>query len=631
VRWSLALTTVLSAAGSDGRADWLASGPYGGAAQIVRVAPKQVNMVLAASGNGLLYQSLDGGRSWAHRPFPAQLAGTLHSLEGDPRSPLVWYAGVESEDVALAGVYKTEDGGSIWKALPGLTGKSVWALAIWSAQPDVIAAGTSSGVFLSSDAGANWSRISPESNPELQPVVALAFHPTDRNTIYAGTTHLPWRTRDGGAHWESIHVGMIDDSDIFSIVVEPRSPSTMFASACSGVYRSGDAGNSWKRLATPKGAYRAHLVTLDPRRSGVVFAATSAGLLRSADSGATWKRISHHAVKSIAFDWASPGQIYFASTTGGLLVSRDAGNTLLESNTGFSNRNFAAIAGSGGALYVNTVYEPGDGGIFRTVDRGLSWRRMSRPGANENIVLLAASPDDPDRLYAAGYRSLFRSTDGATTWIRQAAPRGDGTITALLPLSRGTLLAGTSAGLFRYAAASWAKVELPGLRGRVERLQSSGDGRIAALTTEGVFKSEDSGSSWAPCGQPPVDAVWYGVTLDSRGGLAATSRGLLRSTDRCASWSPVRGGLDQATVSAVLFHPQHAGEAFAAQFGLIFRTTDGGLTWRPLGDKGRNGAYPSALLMLAAAPQRLFALFPRRGVLSIPVDLDQGNQPIGEN
>lgn len=627
--------SLLAATGcSDAYAQWLATGPFGGAAEIVRVVPRQPNLVLAATANGLIYQSLDGGASWMYRPFPAQFAGTLHALEIDPRYPGTWYVGMESDNPGVAGVHKTEDGGTTWKLLPGMRGKAVWALAVWPAQPDILAAGASDGVYLSHDAGVSWTRISPESNRELRPVVSLAFHPTDRDILYAGTTHLPWRTRDGGAHWESIHSGMLDDSDVFSFSVDAQSPHRVFASACSGVYRSDNGGASWRRMPTPHGAFRAYLVALDPRRSSVVFAATSAGLLRSNNGGTSWTRVSHHAVKSIAFDPADPARIYFASAAGGLLVSRDGGNTLLESNTGFSNRNFAAIAGSGEVLYASSVYEPGSGGIFRSADRGLTWRRMASPGTNQNIVLLAAAPEDPDRLYAAGYRSLFRSTDGARTWLRQATPQGGQHITALLSLSRESLLAGTASGLFRRTRGAWTPVEFPGGPRPVELLQTSGGGVVTALTPGGALRSEDGGSSWTACGQPTPDTVWYGLTLDSGPAgeaLAATSQGLFRSTDRCASWSPVRAGLQQGTVSAVVFHPQHAGEALAAQFGIVFRTTDAGRSWRPLGDQGRNGAFPSTLLVLPGAPQRLFALFPRRGVLSISIDPDQSSSPIGEN
>jgi photosystem II stability/assembly factor-like uncharacterized protein len=624
--WLVLAAALVSAGCVEGRAEWLATGPFGGAAEIVRTIPKQPNAVLAGTANGLLYQSLDGGATWVHRPFPAQLNGTLHAIEADPRHAGTWYAGVESDNPDVAGVYKTEDGGATWNLLPGLKGQGVWALALWTAGPDIIAAGTSDGVFLSRDAGASWVRISPASNRELRPVVSLAFDPTNRDILYAGTTHLPWRTRDGGAHWESIHTGMIDDSDVFSIAVEARSPATVFASACSGVYRSDDGGSTWRRMATPHGAFRSYLVTLDPRHSGVVFGATSAGLLRSANGGLTWNRVSPFAVKSIAFDPVDPDKIYCASVTGGLLISRDGGNIFRESNNGFSNRNFAAMAGSGDVLYTSSVYEPASGGVFRSDDHGLRWRRMTSPGGGENVVLLAAAPDDPDRVYAAGYRSLFRSTDGARTWVRQTTPKSGERITALLPLSRGSLLVGTAGGLFRVTGGSWAAVKSAGARLRVELLESPGGGSIAAVTSAGAYRSDNGGTSWVACGQPTKAAVWYALALDSGQtgrALAATAQGLFRSTDGCASWRAVENGLDQATVSFAMFDSGRAGEALAAQFGRIFRTTDGGLSWSPLDDRGRDGSYPSALLVLPAAPRRLFALFPRRGILSIVIDSSQ--------
>ena len=615
------------------RADWTATGPYGGEAEVVRTVPRQAGLVVAATRNGLFYRSVDGGASWVNQYFPAQLCGILHTLEVDPRYPGVWYAGMETDDGRLSGVYRTKDGGETWTQLPALRGKAAWSIAIWPAGPDMVAAGTSEGVFLSKDAGETWAAISPASDPELRPVVSLAFHPTTSSIIYAGTPHLPWRTRDGGAHWQSIHSGMLDDSDVFSITVEARSPATVFASACSGVYRSGDGGSSWRRLATPRGAFRAYLVTLDPQHSGVVFAATSAGLLRSADGGVAWSRVTQHAVKSIAFDPADANKIYFASATGGMLVSRDGGNSVAESNAGFSNRNFSAVAGSGAVLYASTVYEPGSGGIFRTSDQGRSWSRMSSPATGENILLLAAAPDDPDRLYAAAYRNLYRSTDGARTWVKQPTPPGGARITALLPLAGKSLLLGTASGLFRQTGGVWKAIPFPGGGRPLELLQRSGDGAVAALTAGGAFRSENGGASWTACAQPVAGAIWYGLTLDPGAGaaLAATSRGLFRSTDRCASWQPVGGGLDQGTVSAVFFHPRNAGEAVAAHFGKLFHTTDGGLSWRPLGDQGRNGAYPSALLVLPQAPQRLFALFPRRGILSTSISLNRANSSTGGN
>jgi photosystem II stability/assembly factor-like uncharacterized protein len=553
-------------------------------------------------------------------------------MEPDPRTRDTWYIGMESANPNVAGVYKTEDAGATWKLLPGMKGESVWALAVWPGDSRWIAAGTGDGVFLSRDAGISWSRISPESNTELRPVVSIAFNPADRGTVYAGTTHLPWRTKDGGAHWESIHSGMIDDSDVFSIAVQLRAPESVFASACSGVYHSANGGESWKHLETPHGAYRAYLVAVDPAHLGLVFAATSAGLLRSADNGATWKTVSPHAVKSISFDPVNPDKIFFASTTGGVLLSRDGGRTLAEFNTGFVNRNFTDVAAAGAAqhvtLYAASVYEPGSGGIFRSDNHGLRWQRVEGPGGGQNVIRLAAAPDDAKLLYAVGYRGLFRSSDGGETWAKPAAPPNGGAITTVAALARGKAITGTSAGIFEFAENSWRAVELPGSAGAapaIEKLQES-PGGLAALTAKGAFHSDDGGKHWGLCGQPVPDAVWYGLAFDpahNGAALAATSRGLFRSSDGCATWSPVRGGLQPATTSTVLYHPEHRGEAYAAQSGRVFRSGDGGTTWTALASAGAEDTYPASLFFLPGTPYRLFALFPRLGVLSQSVEISR--------
>ena len=75
-----------------------------------------------------------------------------------------------------------------------------------------------------------------------KPHDSLATDPRNPQVIYAGTYHLPWKTIDGGRHWLPIHDGMIDDSDVMSISVDRANPRRLYASACSGIYRSDNAG-----------------------------------------------------------------------------------------------------------------------------------------------------------------------------------------------------------------------------------------------------------------------------------------------------------------------------------------------------------------------------------------------------
>src|SRR6266853_1533688 len=130
-------------------AEWRATGPFGGDAELIRVVPKSRGFVIAGAHNGLLYASSNGGASWTSVPFEGQLSGTLHALEVDPRYAGTWYAGMDGDHPWTSGVYKTVDAGQSWKLLPGTRGKAVWSLALSPANPDVIAAGTADGVYRS--------------------------------------------------------------------------------------------------------------------------------------------------------------------------------------------------------------------------------------------------------------------------------------------------------------------------------------------------------------------------------------------------------------------------------------------------------------------------------------------------
>ena len=613
LRWSF-LAGFFALAAS---AHWHTTGPWGGAAELVRIATPNPDLVVAATRNGLFYVSDNGGASWTTQTFPGEQAGILHALELDPRVSGTWYAGLEGENAWNNGIYKTTDAGRSWTLLPGMKGKAVWSLTLWPNDPDVIAAGAGDGVYLSRDAGSTWSRISPASNTELQPVVSLAFHPTDSHILFAGTLHLPWRTTDGGATWESIHGGMHDDSDVFSVRVDPANPKRVFASACSGVYRSTNEGVLWTRLPTPLGAFRTYFVSLDPRHSGVLFAGTSAGLVRSENDGASWVKVTTQEIKSIAYDPVHDGRILFASTSGGVLASNDEGRTVRESDLGFVNHSFTALTGTGKVLYASSVYEPGAAGLWRSDNLGETWTPLAARGIGGNILALAVAPNHPDTVYAAGYRTLWKSAP-AGRWIVIPGPHTTARTTALLALSPERLLAGTANGLFeRSPKGVWKSVLLAGGASRVDLLQRSGEKGVAAVTSAGAFVSEDTGGTWRACGPLPRSAQWYALAVDPSGNgtaLAATSLGLFRSVDHCAAWSAVHG-VEGGTVSLVLFHPTEPGVAYASQFGGIVSSADGGVHWQPVDVGERHGSWPSTLLVLSAAPERLFALQPRRGVM----------------
>lgn len=595
--------------------EWQTTGPYGGDAELVRVVPKVRGLVVAGAHNGLLFSSSNGGASWTNIAFDGQLTGTLHALEVDPRTTGTWYAGMEGDQPWNSGLYKTTNAGKSWTLLAGTKGKAIWSLAMFPAKPDVIAAGTGDGVYESIDAGSSWKLISAPGNQEFRPVVSLAFDPANEAIVYAGTTHLPWRTTNGGASWELIHTGMLDDSDVFSIQVDAHRPESVYASACSGLYESADSAAHWKQLPTPKGAFRTWFVSLDPRHSGVVFAGTTAGLLRSQDGGKIFRVVTTEAVRSIAFDPNVLDRVFFASTTAGMMLSTDDGRTLHASNVGFTNRSFTGLTGARGVLYASSVFEPGEGSVYRTDNFGLRWLHTGVDRAEQEIRMIRVAPDQPSTLYAAAYHGLLKSKDAGKTWTSIVAP-GSTKFNALAALAHETLLVGTPEGLFRSQAGSAWQAASVGFAGGVSAIELSGDRAVAALGKLGAAASTDGGASWITCGQPVPATVWYGLAFDKNAAshiaLAATTAGLFRSTDNCRTWVRSRG-LMADTVTVVMFHPSRAGEAFASQDGNVFRSVDAGQSWEPIEDDSVK-IWPAALMILPEVPDRVYALLPRRGV-----------------
>ena len=168
-----------------------------------------------------------------------------------------YYLGGVPESAEETGLYKSTDGGSTWQAVSGLVGRKVFSMAMYAKEPNVAAVGTDDGVYMTTDSGNNWKHISPPENGDMQYVTSLAINPDNRQIVYAGTAHLPWKTENGGETWASIHTGMIDDSDVFSIEIDAAHTDHILASACSGIYLSSSAGGQWSKMLGVPGPHAA--------------------------------------------------------------------------------------------------------------------------------------------------------------------------------------------------------------------------------------------------------------------------------------------------------------------------------------------------------------------------------------
>lgn len=635
----LALLLVATVPGIGG---WKLAGPFGGSARAIAIDPQNGRTLIAGSRDSLLFRSDDAGASWRLLPFPHGTPGVFNSVLIDPKESPHYYAGLDAGDSQDSGVYESKDGGDTWQALAGMRGSRIESLALSPMDSSTLAAGTSKGVFVSVDRGVTWRRISAANDPEIQEITALAFDPTDTNVLYAGTPHLPWKTSDGGATWHSISSGLIDDSDIFSIRVDPTRPQLVFASACSGIYRSDSGGEAWHKIQGIPGTHRrTHIISEDPRNSDTIFAGTTLGLFKSPDGGKTWRHLSSEQVNWMVFDPADPSTLYLATEFAGILKSADSGETFRPINEGFTNHRLSEITSDGKHLYASSTYEGLYGGVFVSNDGGLQWTLRANEDAlhGRNLHSLTASPAKADLVFAASEDAILKSADGGKTWIFVPEPRlvaARATRPVRTPVrthihalravgsekDKLVLFAGTDVGLFRSSnsGTTWEQVKAAGLTDvSVLAIYAppNSDSRLAARTNSGLFISEDSGRTWQAALLP--DGYYlYDVALAAERDiaiLAATSRGILQSTDEGIHWKLVTEGVPAATVDSVRFNPSEGREAFLVQYGNIYRTVDGGDSWKAFSNDGLGGAAIRMLWFASDLPGRIFALSTARGAL----------------
>jgi photosystem II stability/assembly factor-like uncharacterized protein len=561
--------------------------------------------------NALLYQSVDGAATWKPVTFARSNAATLNALVSDPCGRPLFYAGTTDSDSSQAGVYEMVREGAVWKHRLLFAGESVMSVAVAPSDCRVLAVGTTTGVLVSRDAGETWKRLTPSGEMDRQPIVSLAFADTP-DVLFAGTPKLPWKTMDGGKSWHPIHVGINDDSDIFSIAVNG---ARVMIGACSGIYRSIDDGKVWKKvLGIPGESRRTYVVRPDRSNARIIYAGTSNGLWKSSDAGVTWVQKSTRPARSILIDTSKSGTILVAGDTG-IWKSTDGGETLKAANTGFVNRTLGGFVDAGDMLLASALYEVDAGTLFDTKNAGRDW--TARPGATifgEHVFHFAQGAD---AVFAAGVERFFRSSDKGRTWTRVTLP-STGTLTsvAAVPATR-TVLVSTSSSLYASADAGlkWQNIKVPGFIKRIDRLNMSSDGKRWGILSNGnVLLSDDKGTTWSQLEVPPQSGSVYDFTLRGNSEiLIGTLSGLFVSFDSGIQWSAPSSGLAPGTVTSVLWHPVQKQRMFLVQNGIAWESEDSGTTWRRM-DASEMGNDSISEMHWAADYSKLYAVGFSRGV-----------------
>ncbi|MFC5864686.1 WD40/YVTN/BNR-like repeat-containing protein [Acidicapsa dinghuensis] len=518
-------------------APWRSIGPFGGDVRSFTAVPGEPGHVYLGDADSWVFESTDDGLTWkrlSRVDGPDGDGGLLvDDIVVDASDTRTLYAGVHRVDRVDGGVYVSHDAGETWKAIPALKGQSIRSLAQAPSDPNVLVAGSLEGVYRSTDHGTTWELISPAGSHEIHEVESLAIDPRNPGIIYAGTWHLPWKTSDDGKHWRNIKKGVIDDSDVFSIIIDPRHPSVVYASACSGIYKSEDAGDLFHKVqGIPSTARRTRVLMQDPNHREIVYAGTTEGLYRTRDSGHEWQRLTGDdvVVNDIYLDPAKPGRILLATDRGGVLASDNGGSTFAESNQGFSARKVEALVADNrgtGRILAGIVNDKAYGGVFETVDGGGSWNQIANGLDGRDVFTLAQSNDGT--VLAGTSHGIFMLEEGAG-----GAPRW--TMTSSI-VNTGSKVVSENIGGHKVNRLETVTLPAREMGSRVMAFDLSGNVWLAA-TAEGLFTSADKGMTWQGglvmgSSDYITVAVWDGEML------AARRQGVVYSRDHGQTWDPM--------------------------------------------------------------------------------------------
>lgn len=342
-------------------------------------------------------------------------------------------------------------------------------------------------------------------------VSAIACHPTDPNTYFAGGADGGiWRTTNGGTSWTAVADAMpttaIGALAMYggSIVVAGSGEANyaLHSRYGLGIFKSTDGGTTWMQLAAKTFAGRCFSkIVFNPRGNGsILFAGITPaggfpeksaakghpskdgpiGVFRSTDGGASWVQLTNGLPNEACTD---------------LVINPRSVNIL-----------YAAIGRPFGSA---------SNGIYKSTDGGTSWVKLAGglPTTTVGRIGLAMSPNDTNRLYAlianeadaggggASTKSAYRSDDGGTTWVPLATGNIQSTYgwyQCLALASPASVDAAFFAGLSMVrtltGAAPFTTITPPHVDIHAGAFDASG--RLVVGCDGGVYRSPDNGSTW---------------------------------------------------------------------------------------------------------------------------------------
>ncbi len=429
--------------------------------------------------------------------------------------------------------------------------------------------------------------------------------------------------------WTRLELNLKDFATVTALAADPSRPNALFAATYDavGMYASEDGGETWH--ADNAGLPRAPVFALLPL-AHELFAATADGLYRRTWGADHWQRsdpVPQWAVYGLARD--ARGAVYAATDGRGIWVGEDGGGSWTRL-PGLDDEPLLSVL----PLEADTILAGTAGrGMFITHTRGETWEKVPSL-ENEFVTFIRADPYDAGTIYARARRGLYRSADRGRTWKKFEGGIEREVINALW-LDLRWIAAAAGGGIFWSddRGATWRAAQVENPRGRAVLTLFRIAQTLYAGTSEGLLRSSDNGETWhlfgrglglplihdiefdganerlllagedglyaAPAPSPadsrikveklefgapdvPVLGVAVAPSAPHRIYVGTDGRGVLVSDDGGETWGAAGGELGGRTRVAQLVVDRNDPETVLARlvFERLYKSTNGGDAWR---------------------------------------------------
>jgi photosystem II stability/assembly factor-like uncharacterized protein len=468
-----------------------------------------------------------------------------------------------------------------WEQVNGPFGAGVQELVTNNTSIYARLAGQGLASYKSNDNGNSWTSMS-DSLPEngfLNPS-RIAVNDSVFFIVGSNSEERILRTRDEGLTWENASYGLPGNFQMLDFYITGRD---LFLGTWTGVYHSGDEGESWTEANT--GLTNIWIWKFCSHDS-VVYGITNEGeIYKTVNYGQLWETVNTAWLPFLSYPVAFTivNNIFYAGTTSGIYSISVADTAWDQRNNGLTDTIVNALIADGNMLYAGTSSL----GVFQSPDGGSNWIQVSDGLLFKYVTSLVIKDS-----------MIFSGTDGG-------AYRADRSTMLWSPANEGMhhqtvggltghdsiLFAGTNLGVYRSFdnGEHWElPVNLPELY-RINTLAYKHPYIFAGTSNNpdgGFLRSSDNGTTWTLCNQGLGNINTRCFIVGDTELYIGTEDGIYLSTDEGLHWSLVcadHNVFSMAKVDSVFFLAD-----FGYEDGGFYRSTDNGITWTIL----NNGIPP---------------------------------------